>query len=351
MLIGSFQPFHNGHRASLLQALDTAPNCVVVIGSAFQARSSIHPFTWRECAQMIRAAIPAAQRARVHVIPLRDRYKQTVWAAALRETVDAVLGSKGSRTLIGQLTSELQDCLSELPDWGWRGVEPVADVDASRVLDTLFGADADDPERMLTQVANVLPASTVDFLRDWMTQRGSEQLQPEWRMLKDYKSSWACAPHPPVLFTVDCVVRCRDHVLLIRRAHAPGKGQIGVPGGFMEERETARQTAERELEEETHLDVPAVSLRACLKGTALFDRPGRSSRGRTLTQVHFFDLGDRPLPAIRADDDAAAVQWVPISALPPMEGEFLEDHFQMLDHFLELQLPNLPLPAFDIDQG
>jgi bifunctional NMN adenylyltransferase/nudix hydrolase len=300
---------------------------------------------------MIRAAVPTAQRARVHVIPLRDRYKQTVWAAALRETVDAVLGSRGSRTLIGRLTSELQDCLSELPDWGWRSVEPVAGVDASRVLDTLFGADADDPERMLIRVADVLPASTVDFLRDWMAKRGSEQLRPEWQMLRDYKSSWACAPHPPVLFTVDCVVRCRDHVLLIRRAHAPGKGLIGVPGGFMEERETARQTAERELEEETHLDVPSTSLRACLKSTALFDRPGRSSRGRTLTHVHFFDLGDRPLPAIRADDDAAEVQWLPIDALPPLEGEFLEDHFQMLDHFLGLQLPNLPLPALDIDQG
>jgi cytidyltransferase-like protein len=48
VLIGSFQPFHNGHRASLLQALDTAPNCVVVIGSAFQRLIRSHGVNARE---------------------------------------------------------------------------------------------------------------------------------------------------------------------------------------------------------------------------------------------------------------------------------------------------------------
>lgn len=72
--IGRFQPFHNGHLALLKQALAAAPLCVVVIGSAFQARSPKNPFTWEERAEMARLALPEADRARVLFLPARDYY-------------------------------------------------------------------------------------------------------------------------------------------------------------------------------------------------------------------------------------------------------------------------------------
>lgn len=39
---------------------------------------------------------------------------------------------------------------------------------------------------------------------------------------------------------------------------------------------------------------------------------------------------------MRADDDAAQVEWFPITALAALEEAFFEDHFHMLDHFLGL---------------
>ena len=77
-------------------------------------------------------------------------------------------------------------------------------------------------------------------------------------------------------------------------------------------------------------------MRRCLREVAVFDHPDRSQRGRTITHAHHFDLGERELPEVRADDDAAAVEWVPIAALPAMEDRFFDDHFHMLDHFLGL---------------
>jgi bifunctional NMN adenylyltransferase/nudix hydrolase len=68
----------------------------------------------------------------------------------------------------------------------------------------------------------------------------------------------------------------------------------------------------------------------------VFDHPDRSQRGRTITHAHYFDLGDRELPEVRADDDAARAEWVPIAALASMEDRFFDDHFHMLDHFLGL---------------
>ena len=137
-------------------------------------------------------------------------------------------------------------------------------------------------------------------------------LAEEWELLRQHDAAWSVAPYPVVLVTVDCVVNARDHVLLIRRGHSPGKGLFAVPGGFLEQRETTLQSALRELEEETHLDLPPPTLLACLASTEVFDRPDRSQRGRTITHGHYFDLGDRALPEVRADDDAAAVEWVPI---------------------------------------
>ena len=128
-------------------------------------------------------------------------------------------------------------------------------------------------------------------------------------------------------------------MLLIRRAHAPGKGQRAVPGGFIEQRETVWQSCLRELAEETHCELPESHMRDALQSVAVFDHPDRSQRGRTITHAHYFDLGDAPLPAVRADDDAMQVEWVPVEKLAAMEEEFFEDHFQMLDHFLVLTTP------------
>ncbi|MBD23397.1 MAG: hypothetical protein CMG46_00110 [Candidatus Marinimicrobia bacterium] len=45
-----------------------------------------------------------------------------------------------------------------------------------------------------------------------------------------------------------------DHLLLGRRAFSPGKGEWGLPGGFMELNETLYDAALRELKEETNLE-------------------------------------------------------------------------------------------------
>jgi len=44
-----------------------------------------------------------------------------------------------------------------------------------------------------------------------------------------------------------------DSILLGRRAFSPGKGEWGLPGGFMELKETLFEAAQRELKEETNL--------------------------------------------------------------------------------------------------
>lgn len=330
VFIGRFQPFHHGHLSILREALAAAPVCIVVIGSAFHARSPRHPFTWQTRAEMVRLALPEADRGRVHFVAVRDHHDDERWRNAVRAGVASQMGAAPGRVLLlGHLKDATTDYLHGFPEWDLRTLPAVPGATALSARDALFGQGLD-------ALAPQVPATLAPLLRDWCAQPAFAALQAEWKMLQGYRAMWASAPYPPVLVTVDCVVKCGAHVLLIRRGEAPGKGLLAVPGGFIEQRETARRSALRELEEETHLDVSDDELRTCLRATAVFDHPDRSERGRTITHAHFFDLGERELPAVRADDDAASAAWTPFAEVVANEAQFLDDHFQMLLHFIDL---------------
>jgi bifunctional NMN adenylyltransferase/nudix hydrolase len=334
--IGRFEPVHNGHMALLQRALDSAHQVIVVVGSAWQARSPKNPFTWQEREAMLRGALPAADSARVLVLPMRDYYNEAVWVQAVRQGV-ARLTAPGARIgLVGHFKDATSGYLSAFPGWELIHVERQGPIDATAIRDAWFGASPDTVPSALAPLADQMPASTLATLTEFAQTPHYLALQQEWQMLRGYRKAWAAAPYPPVFVTVDAVLRCQDHVLLIRRAHAPGKGQLAVPGGFIEQRETVWQSCLRELVEETHCDLPETTMRAALQSVAVFDHPDRSQRGRTLTHAHYFDLGDTPFPVVQADDDAMLVQWTRIDQLAGLEEEFFEDHFHMLDHFLGL---------------
>lgn len=324
VVVGRFQPLHEGHLALVRRALDLAPRCVLVLGSAHQARTPKAPFSDEERAAMWHEALPAAWRPRVQLLPLRDDSRPARWLHCLQRAVP------GRVVLVGGAGDDpCRAWQHALPGWAFEPVPTVPDADSAALRDALFEGSL--------AAATGLPAAMRAFLQRW--QAGAPALPAlteEWQQLRAYRAAWAAAPYPPVFVTVDAVVSCAGHVLLIRRAHAPGRGLHAVPGGFIEPRETALQSALRELAEETHLAVPVDELQQALHAQAVFDDPERSQRGRTITHAFHFELGERPLPAVRADDDAQSVEWVPLAALRGIEDRFHDDHFLMLDHFLGL---------------
>ncbi|PTT80044.1 cytidyltransferase [Pelomonas sp. HMWF004] len=344
VLVGRFQPFHKAHLALLQQALDIAPHCVVVIGSAFQARTPKNPFSWTERAEMIRLALPEALRARVHMLPMRDYYDEARWVAAVHAGVAAFAASAGlpaqaGVALVGHFKDATSGYLRAFPGWQLVSVPRLHSGDGTAVRDAWFGAEPAQREAALAALVDVAPPTTLAFLRAWSALPAFAELVVEWQMLRAYRQAWQAAPYAPVFVTVDAVVRCAGHVLLIERGKAPGRGLLAVPGGFIEARETAYQSALRELQEETHLHLLDDTMRHGLRATTVFDHPDRSLRGRTITHAHFFDLGERELPEVRADDDAQSVQWLPVARLAALEDRFHDDHFHMLDHFLGLTGP------------
>ena len=334
--IGRFEPVHNGHMALLQRALDSARNVIVVMGSAWQARSPKNPFTCHERADMMLEALTETDRARVQVLPMRDYYNEALWVQAVRKGVGQIAAADAHVGLVGHFKDATSSYLSAFPGWELIHVERQGRIDATAIRDAYFGATPGTVRARLSDLASQMPESTLGFLERFAQTPCYPALQEEWRMLRGYREAWAAAPYPPVFVTVDAVLRCQNHVLLIRRAHAPGKGQRAVPGGFIEQRETVWQSCLRELAEETHCELPESHMRDALQSVAVFDHPDRSQRGRTITHAHYFDLQDAPLPPVQAADDAAHAEWVAIDRLAGMEEAFFEDHFHMLDHFLRL---------------
>jgi bifunctional NMN adenylyltransferase/nudix hydrolase len=331
--IGRFQLFHDAQLALLRQALALAPRCAVLVGSAYQSRSPRNPFTFDERVHAIRLALSEEERARVDFLPIRDVYDEKRWVAAVQAAMAKLTGSPRTRVvLVGHRKDPTSEYLNDFSGWPLHDVGRLGEVHAKALRAALFSAQSLDAA--LAALSSQVPASTLEFLRAWAQLPFLAKLRGEWAELAAEHDKWAMSPYPPVFVTVDAVVRVADHVLLIRRGRAPGKGLLAVPGGFIEQRETAYQSAVRELQEETgfHL-LPSEMEHAC-KAMRVFDHPDRSQRGRVITHAFHFDLGQRMLPEIAGSDDAAEARWVPVAELPSLEEQFHDDHFHILDAFL-----------------
>ena len=94
-----------------------------------------------------------------------------------------------------------------------------------------------------------------------------------------------------------------DHILLIKRGRQPGKGLWAVPGGKVEMGETLRETAQREMLEETGLIVEV--------GDVVWVGEHVHSSGHIVLIDFEATVVDGEL---QAADDADEAMWVPIDS-------------------------------------
>ena len=343
VLIGRFQPFHNGHLAMLQAALQLASQVIVVLGSAYQARTPKNPFTWQERMAMISASVSADQALRIHYLPMRDYYDETRWVAAVHtgvhNMVQEITSVETHIVLLGHFKDDSSRYLACFPDWQLHDLPRLGPCDATSIR-TEYWNLASVPVRQVTQqLAAQVPEPVQQWLADWMqvpsTAPDYETMRQEWQALNTYHQAWASTPYPPVFVTVDALVLCAGHVLLVQRAHAPGKNQWALPGGFLEPNDTLWQSCVRELHEETALTLAEPMLQAALQGVEVFDHPARSQRGRTITHVHVMHLPNVDLPQVQGGDDARAACWVALPSLADMEARMFEDHFHVLRRCFE----------------
>ena len=114
--------------------------------------------------------------------------------------------------------------------------------------------------------------------------------------------------YPRPGFTADIAVICNEKVLLIQRKFPPFVNSLVLPGGFVDEGETSRQAAIRELQEETGLVVTKED-EDNFHFVRLFDSPGRDPRGWTISALYLWYFRGPELPEVFATDEAKDFCW------------------------------------------
>jgi nicotinamide-nucleotide adenylyltransferase len=82
LFIGRFQPFHNGHLATVKFALTKVNKLVIVVGSAQKSHELRNPFAAGERIMMIKESIDATKvidSSRILIIPVPDVDVHSLW--------------------------------------------------------------------------------------------------------------------------------------------------------------------------------------------------------------------------------------------------------------------------------
>ena len=130
---------------------------------------------------------------------------------------------------------------------------------------------------------------------------------------------------PTIRLAVDAVVFGYDKkeglsVLLIKRKYDPYKDAWAIPGGLVEEKESLEAAVQRELKEETGVEVNY------LEQLYSFGEPDRDPRNRVVS-IAYYGLVRPANFELFADTDAADARWFLINQLP----ELAFDHALILE--------------------
>lgn len=329
--IGRFQPFHIGHEHIVREALEKVETLIIIVGSSYQSRTPVNPFSYDERLAMIRSAFSHEfSTGRLIIKPMIDHDSDEDWVKEVRETVDAAVlihGNKGGIHLHGTKDFKIalagfgKDAssfyLDMFPDWGSIQIETQhGTINASDIREDYI-------RRLPHLPHDATHPRVLAFLKSFALGDEFKRLVIERNALERDQKLYGKGP----FMCADALVTWRNKVLLVTRGGEIGHGLFAMPGGFVEPGERVFDACIRELGEETKLDGKRWG--DFLVTDKLADKPNRSLRGRVYSQVHYFAIPaeievERPVGA----DDAKHADWYDFRAL--LRERFFDDHYNLI---------------------
>ena len=105
----------------------------------------------------------------------------------------------------------------------------------------------------------------------------------------------------------------KGELLVVRRGKEPAKGTLDLPGGFVDMDETVEEGMRREIQEETALTVDEVRYLFSIPNHYLYS----DMLIHTIDMFYEVHVSNDVNPI--ADDDAAALQWMPLEQVNPKD--------------------------------
>ena len=256
VFIGRFQPFHNGHKKVIDEALGRSRRVIVLLGSSRQPKNMRNPWNDSQRAEMILNTYPGINEGIIpdrpmanseFIIPgMQDRLicsgimdypycdNDDIWIAQVQRKVQsfvAIYGTNKSKIgLIGMSKDNSSYYLKLFPKWDCINVVQKVVYNATDVRNHYFST-------FPVINTNVLPDSTVTFLKKYLETTDFKYVLEEKMAVEKIRDRWKGSPYPPTFITTDAVVVQSGHILLINRKHQPGKGLLALPGGYINESE------------------------------------------------------------------------------------------------------------------
>jgi ADP-ribose pyrophosphatase YjhB (NUDIX family) len=127
--------------------------------------------------------------------------------------------------------------------------------------------------------------------------------------------SWRCASCDFVFYqntaaAVAVIIRYAGEILFAVRAGEPQAGKLDLPGGFVDDSESAEAALSRELAEELGLRDVRASYMASFPNTY----PYAGVDYKTVDLIYVAELAERP--SLQPADDAAGVRWINVWDIP-----------------------------------
>lgn len=333
ILIGRFEPMHNGHYANFMQASKLADKVIILVGSSFQPQTPKNPFTFAERRKMILDSFHTSYRVAPAVYPLKDyKYSNNNWISSVQSIVKQDSHDIEDRdiAILGFDKDDSSWYNHAFPEWRFIPLDGFVEhgdvpIDATKVRELYF-------EGHLDYIQGAVPKIVFDYMKEWQKTPAYKDIKEEYYFYKGYHHAWSSAPYVPVFQTTDAVVVQGGHILLIQRGFSPGKGLWALPGGFINPKERLEDCVIRELVEETKIKVPEIVLRKGITHHEVFDHPDRDLRGRTITSAYLIELdgGTGELPRVKGSDDAKKAKWFKISEVIEMGEIIYGDHLHII---------------------
>lgn len=331
VVIGRFQPLHNGHLELLDKAYELADEVLVLIGSSHQPRNLKNPFTFCERASMIYEQYPEKV---TYISPIQDhKYDDVRWQVDVNGVIDDHITMTNARrsevVVVGHVKDDSSWYLKEFPLFAYVEVPDTTKINATYIRKWYFdGVNADYPTPRHVQL----------FLNDFKSTEEYENLVGELTYINSQKALFEGYPFPQSLncCTADIVLECAGHILMIERAGYPYKGCMALVGGHKDSNETFLQCAIRELKEETGIKVPEKVLKGSIKASEMFDAPDRDPVMCKPSMTYYIQIepnADGSLPRVKGADDAAKAAWVDLARLINRPDEVAFDHMSIIRHF------------------
>lgn len=212
--IGRFQPFHQGHLASIKYGFSIAKKIIIVLGGYKLAPSLTDPWTTKERKNMIMRSVERKELNRLCFVEVRDRlYNEELWKENVIQEVALIAKSTSKIAVIGHMKDASSYYLNIFPQWPFLETGNFYNLNSTHFRDQYF--------LNLHPLYHGIPDAVQKILKTFRKKKLFKQLCEEKKFIQSNNA-------PNTINPLICL-RVGNYLCLEHRKHFPGKNQYSLP--------------------------------------------------------------------------------------------------------------------------